>query len=128
MIISVTTSNADLIQCVQSNQHCLTSWCVLLTVVKSSIVYVYMYVCVNVNECVGCVCLGWNVDARGCKCKCSVQCVLHIVVTQDARYRGCPIIQMSLWNEPEVIWTFQHCSRKICFPYLIELWKSWLMT
>ena len=57
MIISVTTSNADLIQCVHSDQ--LHAWMMCVDAsCKVKCVYVYMYVCVNVKLCGGCVCLG----------------------------------------------------------------------
>ena len=59
MIISVTTSNADLIQCVhsdhlQAKMMCVADGCKI----KYVYMYVYVYVCVNVNLCGGCVCLG----------------------------------------------------------------------
>ena len=57
MIISVTTSNADLIQCVHSDQ--LHAWMMCVDAsckVKYVYMYVYVYVCVNL--CGGCVCLG----------------------------------------------------------------------
>ena len=56
MIISVTTSNADLIQCVHSD-HLQAKMMFVADSCKVKYVYMYVYVCVNVNLCGGCVCL-----------------------------------------------------------------------
>ena len=59
MIISVTTSNADLIQCVHGDQLHALMMCVAYSCeVKCAYMNMYVYVCVNVNLCGGCVCLG----------------------------------------------------------------------